>query len=1026
MYAYGKIPTMANNFGPQQFHLTHERTQQMEPSSKVESQVAMANHLASLQLPETNQKIPKMDPSPPVKIQPTVVYNFASLQVPLANKRALRMDLSPKYQPQSSMPKLKPNIHNNTFTEQLPATNKRTLQMEPSPKVQSRSFESVRSKLRESLAAALALVGHSQNAALDVGKMPQNKSENVFILGEANPQPVDSSSVGTNVAASPMPERPSGTIMSTTSEPDGSHTEGQGPWHESSFNENKVEGPKVWACEQECQSKHIFPEDASFIIKDDLLQGNGLYWASEPDFVSYEINDKHNTKRLKLDHVVEVPHDDRENMVKRPETLAVKIEEELFKLYGGVNKKYKEKGRSLLFNLKDRNNPELRERVMSGEIPPEKLCTMTAEELASEELSQWRIAKAEELAQMVVLPDAQVDIRRLVRKTHKGEFQVEFEQDDSVSVEVAIGESSLAKVPSKNNATDSQKPRKVNEIETPAKVFSGQDNVITLTPDNTDLMQGIVVEDELKDSDCFPQIVSLDEFMDSLNAEPPFENLPGDTVKTAANTSVEDKKLDNAERKMDSSTSSFGDPVNISSPDKSTKADVKDQINDSHQKSTGVAVESEKNPSHGGNKIDHIWEGLLQFNISSIVTVVGMYKSGEKTSTKEWPSFLEIKGRVRLDAFGKFLQELPLSRSRAIMIGQFSWKEGSPEIGRLNLSEVADSYTSDERVGVAEPAPGVELYLCPPHEKTVENLCNLLPKDHGETLKTIDSGLIGIIVWRRANISSTISPKLSSHHKQNSRKQHFSSLKTQRQEKDNTSRANLPSILGAPPSNNSKPTDDEEDLPPGFGPPVGREEDLPEFEFGRSITQPSGGSMPLQARQSTRPVEQMRELVLKYGQTEAPPSLDKWVPSPGPIPCQGLQVETHSWNDDDDEDDIPEWRPHEESKPHRPPLTHNPPLSLQRPVPRHQQPMYPLNIQVQSQAQQPMLQTTFHVPLQNVESQFGSQQNENLGWQQVRVWQQPYGSNSPVDTGIQPSVGGSSVNGQFYRTPNTDWRPRYP
>lgn len=47
--------------------------------------------------------------------------------------------------------------------------------------------------------------------------------------------------------------------------------------------------------------------------------------------------------------------------------------------------------------------------------------------------------------------------------------------------------------------------------------------------------------------------------------------------------------------------------------------------------------------------------------------------SGEKTSTKEWASSLEIKGRVRLDAFEKFLQELPMSRSRAVMVSQVSF-----------------------------------------------------------------------------------------------------------------------------------------------------------------------------------------------------------------------------------------------------------------------------------------------------------------------------------------------------------------
>ncbi|KAJ4954859.1 hypothetical protein NE237_011642 [Protea cynaroides] len=149
-----------------------------------------------------------------------------------------------------------------------------------------------------------------------------------------------------------------------------------------------------------------------------------------------------------------------------PESLAFKIEAELFKLFGGVNKKYKERGRSLLFNLKDRSNPELRERVLAGEISPERLCSMTPEELASEELSQWRLAKAEELAHMVVLPDSEVDIRRLVRKTHKGEFQVEVEHDDSVSVEVSVGASSLTQIQSKTDEKVSQLQSKGTKSET--------------------------------------------------------------------------------------------------------------------------------------------------------------------------------------------------------------------------------------------------------------------------------------------------------------------------------------------------------------------------------------------------------------------------------------------------------------------------------------------------------------------------------------------------------------------------------
>lgn len=50
-----------------------------------------------------------------------------------------------------------------------------------------------------------------------------------------------------------------------------------------------------------------------------------------------------------------------------------------------------------------------------------------------------------------------------------------------------------------------------------------------------------------------------------------------------------------------------------------------------------------------------------------------LFCSGEKTSAKDWSGFIEIKGRVKLDAFQKFLQELPMSRSRAIMVSQVSF-----------------------------------------------------------------------------------------------------------------------------------------------------------------------------------------------------------------------------------------------------------------------------------------------------------------------------------------------------------------
>jgi transcription elongation factor S-II len=43
------------------------------------------------------------------------------------------------------------------------------------------------------------------------------------------------------------------------------------------------------------------------------------------------------------------------------------------------NAAYKGKIRSLFVNLKDKNNPTLREDIVSGEITPEKFAVMTSE-----------------------------------------------------------------------------------------------------------------------------------------------------------------------------------------------------------------------------------------------------------------------------------------------------------------------------------------------------------------------------------------------------------------------------------------------------------------------------------------------------------------------------------------------------------------------------------------------------------------------------------------------------------------------
>jgi len=65
---------------------------------------------------------------------------------------------------------------------------------------------------------------------------------------------------------------------------------------------------------------------------------------------------------------------------------AMAIEEEVFRRHDHqVKGEYRTKMRSLFSNLKDKTNPSLRESVVSGALRIERLCSMTSQEMASEE-----------------------------------------------------------------------------------------------------------------------------------------------------------------------------------------------------------------------------------------------------------------------------------------------------------------------------------------------------------------------------------------------------------------------------------------------------------------------------------------------------------------------------------------------------------------------------------------------------------------------------------------------------------------
>lgn len=573
-------------------------------------------------------------------------------------------------------PKTQKAMSGNAGIQKLPSMNKRIPQ--PSSKA-NESIELVRSKMRESLVASLTL-GFEEMSKLE------SQCKDLPCFGEHAPETVETHKKPGNESSL----RIDGSSCDTLDHPSKTSDVSSGDSFSVHFM-NQHENIQVdiqSSASLECSD----PRNIAYSANDELLHGNGVCWVPNLNMEKEDGKENQDSKISKHSHQKGLKNTDA-NI--DHSSLALKIEAELFRFFGGVNKKYKEKGRSLLFNLKDRNNPELIKQVLNGEIPPDRLCSMTAEELASKELSEWRIAKAEAYAQMVVLPDSDIDMRRLVKKTHKGEVQVEVEHDDSTFVEFNVGDTSLLQnapnkqksssnemlsqeTPNKRKAELLSKPDGIDSFDgstVSEKIHSGEkilsDDLNEFSNEKTDFMEDIIIEEEMIDEQSLDQVPSLDEFMKDLDSEPPFKNLTADIVeetnisgertllssepKSDAEPGSSELKLNpigdilSPQQDPDSESCKLKHDHSLTSSIEHSDVGSKDPLDIAVCNSTDVDAATHKEPgstlnclksvpnhtnpeSHSDicadpeSNSDHMWEGTIQLNASSLVSVLGYFK----------------------------------------------------------------------------------------------------------------------------------------------------------------------------------------------------------------------------------------------------------------------------------------------------------------------------------------------------------------------------------------------------------------
>ncbi|ESO99187.1 hypothetical protein LOTGIDRAFT_238832 [Lottia gigantea] len=107
--------------------------------------------------------------------------------------------------------------------------------------------------------------------------------------------------------------------------------------------------------------------------------------------------------------------------------ISLSIEEEMFNYFKDVGHKYRNKYRSLIFNIKDTKNNGLFRKILNGKIRASKLVQMSSTELASKELAEWRKMETKHTLKLIEETEkkAAKESFHIRKKTHKGEIELD-------------------------------------------------------------------------------------------------------------------------------------------------------------------------------------------------------------------------------------------------------------------------------------------------------------------------------------------------------------------------------------------------------------------------------------------------------------------------------------------------------------------------------------------------------------------------------------------------------------------------
>ncbi|XP_015273362.1 PREDICTED: PHD finger protein 3 [Gekko japonicus] len=363
------------------------------------------------------------------------------------------------------------------------------------------------------------------------------------------------------------------------------------------------------------------------------------------------------TKRL-ADSTLKIPEE-------RTAKVATRIEKELYSFFRDTDSKYKNKYRSLIFNLKDQKNNVLFKRVLKGDVTPDHLIRMSPEELASKELAAWRKRENQHTIEMIEKEQREVERRPITKITHKGEIEIESETPVKEREAVMeLQESVSVKVMEKMEETE--KDKEVDESATPDTTSQHKHHLFDL---NCKICTGRMA--------------------------PPNDDLSGKNVKVSVGVARKpsDNEAESLADALSSTTNILASELleeDIELPDL-THASATTPRSDT----TGT-VESE---TLFLARLNFIWKGFINMpSVAKFVIKAYPISGSFENLTEDLPDSIQVGGRISPQTVWEYVEKIKASGTKEICVVRFT---PVTEEDQISYTSLFAYFSSRKRYGVA-------------------------------------------------------------------------------------------------------------------------------------------------------------------------------------------------------------------------------------------------------------------------------------------------------------------------------------